>query len=64
MAKAMIKCPFCNRYVPLVQKGYKIYCPECGREITYSEKDSKYVSPPQRDSVSPESLGCGTYDKE
>jgi len=37
MAKVMIRCLVCKRYVPLVQKGYRIYCPECGREITYSE---------------------------
>jgi len=34
----MIWCPVCRRYVPLVRKEYRIYCPECGREITYTNK--------------------------
>jgi len=57
MVKAMIKCPVCKRYVPLVQKGYRIYCPECGNEITYSEKN---ISSEQHDGVSPEVKRTGT----
>jgi len=46
MAKARIWCPYCKRYVGMKQKDYKIYCPECGEEITYSEKN---ISPPQQE---------------
>jgi len=53
----MIKCPVCKRYVPLVQKGYRIYCPECGNEITYSEKN---ISPEQHDSASSKVKRTGT----
>lgn len=37
----MIFCPYCKRYVPFIQKDYKIYCPECGQEITYAGKGMK-----------------------
>jgi len=52
MAERMIRCPKCNRMVCFKQRGYRIYCAECGEEITYSEKDDENISP-QHDSMSP-----------
>jgi len=55
MASRMIRCEHCGgRYVPLVLKGNKIICPECGEEIRPS------VSPPQHDSVSPKPIESTT----
>jgi len=70
MVKAMIWCPSpqCKRYVPMVQKDYKIYCPECGQEITFTSKkkeekalhSEKNISSEQHDGVSPEVKRTGT----
>jgi len=40
------------------QKGYRIYCHDCGREIV-----PEAGSPPQKDSVSREPMRTGTYEK-
>lgn len=73
MASRMIWCPVCKRYVPLVQKGYRIYCPDCGREVLFSSKrkeknapaySEKNISPPRHDSVSPKPIENTTTIEE
>lgn len=55
MAQRMVFCPRCKRMVEFRQKGYRIYCKDCGREIV-----PETGSPPQKDSVSPEPMRTGT----
>lgn len=45
----MIYCPYCKRYCPFTQKDHKIYCGQCGREVTYSTKGDENVSPPEEE---------------
>jgi len=53
MAERMIWCPKCNRMVCFKQRGYRVYCAECGQEITYSSRKMEENVSPQHDSVSP-----------
>jgi len=55
----MILCPKCKRYVPFVQRDYRIYCKECGREITYNSGKGKGNF--KEENVSPPPMETGTY---
>ena len=47
----MIYCEHCHRMVAFRRRDYRIYCTECGQEITSSWKDESITK--TQDSVSP-----------